>query len=235
MTAQTEARRQFVSFGFYKVSAEWRRLAVAERDEHRREFADSVQHWCQPDTMKVLSYSTVGMRADCDFMLWRICFSLECLQEMAAALSRTRLGAYLALSHHYLGMTRRSQYLMDNSEGSAHLTRGVVKPGEHKYLFVYPFVRTRQWYQLPFEERQRMIHAITKIQGEYTRTQVNVIYSFGLDDQDYIIANETNHPEECMERFMRLRELDAGNFVQNDTPIFTCLQDSLPRVLEKMG
>ncbi len=185
--------------------------------------------------MRVLSYSTVGMRADCDFMLWRICYSLECLQEMAAALARTRLGAYLTLSHLYMGMTRRSQYEMGSGDRSSHLIKGVVKAGAHKYLFVNPMSRTRQWYQLPFEERQRMVHEIIKIHGEFSRSQINVIYSFGLGDHDYIIANETDHPEECMERFMSLREVDAGSFVQQDTPIFTCLQDSLPRVLEKMG
>jgi chlorite dismutase len=235
MTAHKEFRRQFVSFGFLKLNPEWRRLSAAEKAEHRGEFLETVQHWAQPDTMKVLSYSTIGMRADCDMLLWRICYSLDCLQEMSASLRRTQLGSYLAAAHSYLGMTRRSIYEMGENERHAHLAGGVVKPGEHKYLFVYPLVRTRNWYQLPFEERQRMIHELTKIHEEFARIQVNIIYSFGLDSQDYIIANETNHPEECLERYMRLREASAGAFVQSDTPIFSCVQDSLQNVLEKLG
>ena len=202
---------------------------------HREECIDAIQHWAQPDTMKILGYSTVGMRADCEFLLWRICYSLDCLQEMSAALLRTRMGSHLTSTYSYLGMTRRSVYDMGDAAHSAHLARGVLMPGEHKYLFVYPFVRTRNWYQLPFEERQRMIREITKLQGEFSRTQINVIYSFGIDSQDYIIANETDFPEESMERFMRLRETDSGAYVMSDTPIFTCVRDSLRNVLEKLG
>lgn len=235
MTAHQEHRRQFVSFGFFKIDPSWRRLPAEDRAAHRREFVDTVQHWSQPDTMKILSYSTLGMRADCEMMLWRICYSLDCLQEMSAAILRTGLGGFLHIAHNFIGMTRRSVYEMSNEDRHEHLAHGVLKPGEHKYLFVYPFVRTRNWYLLPFEERQRMIHEITKLQGEFKRTQVNVIYSFGLDNQDYIIANETDYPEECMERVMRLREVDSASFVQSDTPIFTCLRDSMQNVLEKLG
>ena len=235
MTSSKEARRQFVSFTFFKIEPAWRRLAASERAEHRREFLDATQRWAQPDTMKILSYSTIGLHADADMMLWRICYSLDCLQEMAASLLRTRLGGYLHTSHNYVGMTRKSVYDMGSADRHEHISSGVLKPGEHKYLFVYPFLRTRQWYLLPFEERQRMVHEITDLQASFPRTQVNVIYSFGIGSQDYIIANETDHPEESMERVMQLRELSAGNYVQSDTPMFTCVRDSMQNVLEKLG
>src|SRR5512146_1861493 len=82
-------RRQVVNFAFFKVQPEWRRLPDVEREEHRHEFAAIVQRWNIADQMKVLSYSTVGIRPECDFMLWRICYSLECLQEMQQELNCT--------------------------------------------------------------------------------------------------------------------------------------------------
>src|SRR5512146_193003 len=103
MTPQKEApRRQVVGFSFYKVMPEWRRLPLEEREEQRREFGDAVRKWQVPETMKVLTYSTVGTRGECDFLLWRICYSLECLQEMSADLLRTRLAGYLETPYSFL-------------------------------------------------------------------------------------------------------------------------------------
>src|SRR5512146_1932170 len=87
-------RRQIVSFTFFKVMPEWRRLPQDEREEHRREAAEVINRWNIPDQMKVLTYSTVGIRPECDFMLWRICYSLECLQSMQQELYSTRLAGY---------------------------------------------------------------------------------------------------------------------------------------------
>jgi chlorite dismutase len=225
-------RRQYVSFTFYEVLPEWRRLPLSEREEHRREFAEAIHKWQTGDTMKVLTYSLVGLRPECHFMLWRICYSLECLQEMVADLLRTRLGGYIHMSNAYLGMTRRSQYDI----GDAHALHGhVLRPGAGKYLFLYPLVRSRSWYLLPFEERQRMVREIISVGEEFHHARLNVLYSFGLDDQDFIMAIETDHPDEYLERVMRLREVEASPYTLRDTPMYTCLNVPLADMLERIG
>jgi chlorite dismutase len=226
-------RRQFVSFSFYRVLPEWRRLPLAEREEHRREFAETIHKWNVPDTMKVLTYSLVGTRSDVDLLLWRICYSVSCLQEMAADLLRTRLGGYVEMPYSYLGMTRRSEYLINPTENEA--MHALVRPGECKYLFVYPLVRTRNWYLLPFEDRQRMVREIVGLNREFPRTHAHVTYSHGLDDQEFLLAVETDHPEDFVERMMRLRELEASPYIQRDSPVFTCVQTGVEDMLEKIG
>jgi chlorite dismutase len=228
----TDNRRQFVSFSFYRVLPEWRRLPLSEREEHRREFADSLNKWCVPDTMGVLTYSLVGTRADADIMLWRICYSLECLQECSSDVLHTKLGGYLRQTHSFLSMTRHSLYQI--SEDHPHF-RGIIKPGDHKYLLVYPLVRTRAWYQLPFEERQRMVNEITKIMRDFPRSQFHVSYSFGLDEQDFVIAIESDHPEDYVEELLRMREAEASAFVQRDHPVFTCVRTDVQEMVEKIG
>lgn len=236
MNAHSEShRRQFVSFTFYRVLPEWRRLPLAEREEQRREFAETIRKWQTSEAMKVLAYSLVGLRADCHFMLWRICYSLECLQEMVSDLLRTRMGGYLEMTNSYLAMTRRSQYDIGSEHTLQASVRGALRPGTCKYLFLYPLVRTRNWYMMPFEERQRMVREIIGIGEDFPTARLNVLYSFGLDDQDFVTAIETDHPDEYLERVMRLREVEASPYTLRDTPMYTCIQLSVEEMLDRVG
>ena len=228
-------RRQVVSFAFFKVQPEWRRLPDAEREEHRREFAEIVHRWTIEDQMKVLSYSTVGIRPECDFMLWRICYSLECLQEMQQEVLSTRLAGYLLTPYSYLAMTKRSQYLIGHVHEGQHDSRGVIKPGGFKYAFIYPFVKTRAWYMLPYEERQRMMSEHIRVGHEYPRVRLNTTYSFGLDDQEFVVAFETDHPEDFLDLVMQLRESEASSYTLRDVPVFTCVQTTPEEMLQRLG
>src|ERR1700748_838019 len=72
-----EVKRQTVGFSFFKVLPEWRRLPAAEKDAHRTAFAEVIKRWNQPGRLLPLTYSTIGLRGDCDMALWRICYSAE--------------------------------------------------------------------------------------------------------------------------------------------------------------
>jgi chlorite dismutase len=228
-------RRQIVSFTFFRVQPEWRRLPQEEREEHRRELAEVIARWNIADQMKVLTYSTVGTRPESDFMLWRICYSLECLQEMQQELLSTRLAGYLQTPYSYLAMTKRSQYLIGHVHEGQHDSRGVIKPGGFKYAFIYPFVKTRAWYLLPYEERQRMMNEHIRVGHEYPRVRLNTTYSFGLDDQEFVVAFESDHPEDFLDLVMQLRESEASSFTLRDVPVFTCVQTSVQEMLERIG
>jgi chlorite dismutase len=228
-------RRQFVSFSFYRILPEWRRLPLAEREEHRQEFAETIRKWNVPDTMKVLSYSLLGMRPDTDMLLWRICYSVSCLQEMSADLTRTRLAGYLETPYSYLGMTRRSEYPIGETARQHHDELRASRPGGAKYLFVYPLLRTRAWYLLPFEDRQRMVAEMVRVSHDFPGMFPYVIYSFGLDDQDFVLAVESDEPDQYVERVMRMREIELSPYTQRDTPMFTCVKTSIQEMLELLG
>jgi len=235
MNDHRDPRRQYVSFNFFKILPEWRRLPIEEREEQRREIAEVIGRWQDADTMKVITYSLVGLRADCDFMLWRICYSLECLQEMVGDVLRTRMGGYLNITNSFLAMTRHSQYDIGRDQTLQGEVRGVLRPGTHKYLFLYPLVRTRTWYVMPFEERQRMVREIIKASEDFPTARLNVLYSFGLDDQDFLTAIETDHPEDHLERVMRMREVDASPYTLRDTPMYTCVRVDVEDMLDQLG
>jgi chlorite dismutase len=225
--------RQILSFSFYKVMPEWRRLSRSERDDHRHEAADVLHRWCLPGELRMLTYSTVGMRADCDMMLWRICYSLECLQKMSTDFLGTRLGGYLQPAHSFLGMTKRSHYQISGTKtGSGDAN---IHPGSCQYLFVYPYVKSRAWYQIPWEERQRIVTEYIRAVEQASRVRLHTTYSYGLDDQEFVIAYETNHPEDFLDLVMKLRETENSTYIVRDTPMFTCLQVSLEEMLERLG
>ncbi len=228
-------RRQIVGFTFYKVQPDWRRLSGGERAEHKRLFAETIQRWNQPGRMLSLSYSTVGLRGDCDMMLWTICYSVDDLNQVRAELLASPLGGYLETPHSFLSMTKRSQYLIGHEHEGQADSRGFLRPGGQRYIFIYPFWKTRAWYLLPIEERQRLMNEHIRVGHEYPRVKLNTTYSFGIDDQEFVVAFETNYPEDFLDLVQRLRETEASAYTLKDTPIFTCIRMTPEDMLERLG
>ncbi len=232
---EKKLKRQTIGFTFFKVLPEWRRLPEAERAAHKQAFADVIKRWNQPGRLLTLTYSTVGLRGDVDMVLWRICYTPEDLNAMTAELLRTPLGGYLESPHNFLAMTKRSQYLIGHEHEGQHDSRGALRPGGQKYIFIYPFWKTRSWYVLPLEERQRLMAEHIRIGHLYPRVKLNTTYSFGLDDQEFVVAFETNYPEDFLDLVQQLRETEISPYTLKDTPIFSCIRMSPEEMLERLG
>jgi chlorite dismutase len=226
-------RRQYVNFAFYKVDPVWRRLPKEERQRGKREFLEVVKSYEQD--MLVISYSLVGIRGDCDFMLWRIGYDPLKLQEMSAQLLATGLGEYLTTPYSYLSMTKRSIYVDRHTHEGQEGTRLRLVPGQFKYLFVYPFVKSKAWYRLTKHARQGMMDEHIEIGHKYPTVRLNTTYSFGLDDQEFVVAFESDKPEHFVDLVMELRHSEATSYTVRDTPTFTCIHRELPEVLDLLG
>ncbi|MBI4543325.1 MAG: chlorite dismutase family protein, partial [Gemmatimonadetes bacterium] len=158
---------------------------------------------------------------------------VDTLQALQAALNRTRLGAHLAVPYSYLAMTRRSIYeIPDEPDGASRL---VIRPSSARYLFVYPFVKTREWYALPLAERQAMMDEHIRVGRRFPNIRLNTTYSYGLDDQEFVVAFEGDDPAEFLDLVMQLRESRASRYTLRDTPTFTCIQMSLWETLDSLG
>ncbi|MBI4355979.1 MAG: chlorite dismutase family protein, partial [Candidatus Omnitrophica bacterium] len=147
-------QRQFVNFRFLSVLPAWRQLPPAERQAGKRAFVQVVDEYRKQ--MMIYTYATLGLKAGCDFLLWRIGADPAAFQEMAGRLLHTPLGAYVTVPHSFLSMTKRSQYI-DKLDPDHQDKRLYVTVAGSKYLFVYPFVKTRDWYTLPLSTRQAMM------------------------------------------------------------------------------
>lgn len=231
----SEAERQLVKYNFYRVDPLWRRLPEAQRQRDKEEFLAVVDEF--DSQMLLRSYSLVGIRGDVDFLLWCVSDTLESLQELAARLYGTGLGKYLTVPYSFLAMTRPSPYVgkhhHEGQEGADAVIRVPRVP--YRYLILYPFMKTAEWYLLPREERQKMMNEHFATGHRYPSVKINTTYSFGLDDQEFMLAFETNSLPDFLELVMELREQKARLYTLRDTPILTCIHKPLKEALRDLG
>jgi chlorite dismutase len=226
-------QRQFVKYTFFKVAPAWRGLPADERAAMKQEVTDVLETFAA--RMLVRIYSTVGTRGDCDLMLWTVSDRLEDFQDLTSRLFGSRMGVYLEMPYSYLAMTRRSQYVDNHIHEGQEGTRLRVKLGDAKYLFVYPFVETRAWYLLPLEERQAIMDVHIKVGHDFPSVRINTAYSFGLDDQEFVVAFESDSPSDFLDLVMKLRETKSSEFTLRDTPIFTCIAMGATEALDSLA
>jgi chlorite dismutase len=229
--AEEKLPAQYVNYVFFKLDPVWRRLPGEERERGKKEFLQAVEEHAQD--MLLRSFSLMGLRSDADFMLWRIGYDLDAFEKMTSALMNTGLGRYLEISYSYFAISRQSIYVGEHTPGF-HNRRYIV-PGEGEYLFVYPFVKTRAWYRLPLEERQRMMNEHMRIGRKHYPVKNNTAYCFGIDDYEFILSFEAENPEKFQDLMMELRESEASSYTELDTPIFTCRRKGLAEILESLG
>lgn len=223
---------RFFDFLFFQVRPAWRFRTQDQRDGDLREFLAAIDGFGKP--IEIRPYSTLGLKKDCDFLLWLVSLDLETLQEFVGLLYKTELGKHLALNYSYLALTRPSQYVGKHAHPPADTDDSSDKV-DFKYLFVYPFTKTHEWYQLPLEERGKMMSQHVGIGHEYPSVKVFTSYSFGLDDPEFVVVFESDSPDDFQKLVMRLRESAVRPYTECDTPIFTCVKRPFEATLRLLG
>ncbi|MBV8517430.1 MAG: chlorite dismutase family protein [Acidobacteria bacterium] len=232
-TRPAPVQRQFVNFMFFRVDRAFRALDANAKADAKRELAEIVTRYQGP--MFVLPYTTVGLKAGVDFMLWRIGYDLDPFQQMVADINRSVLGRYLDVPQSYLAMTKHSQYVDEHVHEGQEGRRLRIVPGKKPFLFVYPFVKTRDWYLLPMAERQRIMNEHIAIGHNYPRVKINTTYSFGLDDQDFVVAFESDTADEFLDLVQELRETESSKYTVRDTPMYTCRRTTIEAILDSIA
>jgi chlorite dismutase len=226
--------RQYVRYLFYRALPSWRALPPEQRAQARTDLLAALEPFAA--RLPVLrAYSTMGTRGDADFAFWAVSERLEDFQDLHAAVLASPLGAHLDTAYSFLAMTKRSQYVDTHVHAGQEGTRTRIRPLGRKYLFVYPMVKKREWYRLPAEERQRIMDEHIKTGHEFPRVKINTTYSFGLDDQEFVVAFESDYPADFLDLVERLRASESSRYTERETPIFTCVAGSIAEVLELLG
>ena len=232
--ASEPGQRQFVKFTFFKVAPEWRRLDDDDRARQMSGFAAVVEAWSERNLVRC--YSTIGTRGDTDFMVWQVSYELDDIQLMAGELLGTALGGYLTTPYSYLSMTKHSAYVEKYAgPGQDRATRLTLAPGAHRCLFVYPLTKMREWYGLPAEERQQIMNQHIAIGATYSSVKINTTYSFGLDDQEFVLAFETDAPSDFLDLVQELRGSVSSAYTLSDVPIFTCISSTAHDMLRALA
>jgi chlorite dismutase len=198
----------------------WRRLPDSERRSTCADFIQSVQ---ASREVKTFAYSMVGLQAGVDLMLWRLAPSLDALEDSAAAALRCGMGTWMSVRESFLGVIQPSQYVKKPTPQEQSLFSGE----RSRYLIVYPFTKSTDWYLLDKEARQKVMNEHMKIGHGYPQVRQLLAYSFGLDDQDFVVAYETDDLIAFGELVRALRSTESRRSMVRDTPILTGIHRSV--------
>jgi chlorite dismutase len=220
------ADRHFVKFTFLKLDPAWRRLRPDDRARDKREFAAACNDFAEDHFLR--GYSLVGTRGDADLMLRVAAPRLEPIHELHVLLNQSGLMHYADISHSYLAMTKESVY---SDEPQPLAPR---EGSERRYLIVYPMWKRRDWYRLPDEERMRIMKSHIEVGRRYGSIEINTAYSFGLDDQEFVVSFNADDPGEFLDLVQELRGTESSAYTLSETPIFTCISASVERALDAL-
>jgi chlorite dismutase len=219
--------RNYVKYTFVKVDPAWRRRSAAERGEDKRQFAAACREFADDHYLR--TYSLVGTRGDCDLMVRAVAARLEPIHELHVLLNQSGLMRYAELPYSYLAMTKESPYT-DEPDRPLEPRRGA----DSRYLIVYPMWKKREWYGLSAKERMRVMRDHIAVARRFTSIETNTAYSFGLDDQEFVVAFDTDDPAEFLDLVQELRGTESSAYTASETPIFTCISASIERALDAL-
>lgn len=216
----------FFNFSFFKIDPKWRWMADLAKEESAREVENVIKN----SGIKFRSYSTLGIRDDADFLFWFSAKTVEEIQSITSKLYLTIFGKYISPTRTYLSCTRPSIYAR-----KGRVISFVAGNDPKKYAIVYPFVKTREWYLLSKEERQQMMDEHIDVSQKYPQITLNTTYSFGIGDQDFMLAFETDELRDFQNLIMDLRETQVSRYVQQDVPMIVCVKKDIIPLITSLG
>jgi len=219
--------RNYVKYTFLKVDPAWRRRSAEERAADKAEFAAACNEFASVNYLR--AYSLVGTRGDCDLMVRAIAPSLDPIHELHVLLNQSGLMRWANVPYSYLAMTKESPY-SDQPEQPLAPREGA----DSKYLIVYPMWKKREWYGLAPEERMAVMREHIAVARRFSGIETNTAYSFGLDDQEFVVAFDADDPSEFLDLVQELRSTESSAYTASETPIFTCIRSSVERALDAL-
>jgi chlorite dismutase len=217
------AERSFLKLTFLKVDPAWRRRDPEDRARDKREFLVACEEWGADHFLR--AYSLVGTRGDADLMLRMASPSLEPIHELHVLLNQSGLMRWAEVAHSYLALTKHSPYADEPRPLAPRPESG------RRFLIVYPMWKKRSWYALPAEERMRIMRGHIEVGRRHPTIDINTAYSYGLDDQEFVVSFDADDPAEFLDLVQELRSTESSAYTESETPIFTCISTSVDRAL----
>lgn len=211
MAQSSAATSQFTAFWLYSRRDSWQASTHQDWDAVVSEFASTLS---DSDVTVRGVYSLMGLRPDVDLMIWVHAPQLDQLQKLAVKLDQTAIGRALHRADGYIGTAGMSQY--DPTHGPA-FVKGLTP---RRYLSVYPFIKTPEWYLMDYQERRQMMVEHGQMATPWPNLQTNTVESFGIQDQEFIVALEDDSPKDLVDMVKKLRDAEVRIYTALDTPIY---------------
>lgn len=211
MSQSPVAPSQFTAFWLFARRDNWRETTHATWDAS----VDEITGVLEASDVTVRGvYSTIGLRADVDLIIWVHAPRLDQLSALAVQLDQTNIGRSLRRADGYIGTAGMSQY--DPTHGPAFI-KGMPP---RRYLSVYPFIKTPEWYLIDYQERRKMMVEHGQMAAPWPNLQTNTVESFGIQDQEFIVALEDDNPKDLVDMVKKLRDAEVRIYTSLDTPIY---------------
>ena len=219
-------QRNFVKYTFMKLDPGWRRRSAEERAADKREFAAACNDFAEDHFLR--AYSLVGTRGDADLMLRMVSRSLDPIHDFHVLLNQSGLMRWAEIPYSYLAMTKESPYSDEPQPLAPREGSG------SRYFIVYPMWKKREWYGLSPGERMRVMRSHIETGRRYSGIEINTAYSFGLDDQEFVVSFNADDPGEFLDLVQELRGTESSAYTESETPIFTCIAATVERALDAL-
>jgi len=214
---------QYHNYIFFSVRHEFHLLTSAKQTAYKKAFLTVFEKEKQ---VVNATYTTTGLKANTTLLIWFQADSIEAIQEFLNKLLHTNLGSYLVITYTLFGMTRQTQYSA-KATGHLHTAR---KGG--KYLIIYPFTKTKEWYMLDFDTRRKLMGGHVSVGKNYPQIEQLLLYSYGIDDNEFIVSYEMDDLSAFQSLVMELRSDAVRGYTQKDTPIFTSIYRTAKEALD---
>ena len=219
------AERTFIKFTFLKIDPAWQRREREARAQDKRELLAACEDYAVDRPLR--AYSTVGTRGDVDLLIVTQSQSLHEIHSFHVVLGQSGLAKWATIPYSYLAMTKPSPY-------SGAETRTELLTSKYRYAFVYPMEKKREWYRLDAGERRRIMGDHIETGRRYPQITINTAYSFGIDDQEFVVSFECDEPGDFLDLVQELRATESSAWTLRDTPICSCVAMSIGHALDAL-
>jgi chlorite dismutase len=184
-----------------------------------------------PEGVVTETHSLIGLKPGIDLLVWQLAGSVDALEEESARILRSGMGRWLAVRESFTGLVGDSQYVVRPTCQEQSLFEGE----RQRYLIVYPFTKLTEWYLTSREVRQGSMNEHMRVGHTYPQVRQLLANSFGLDDQDFLVAYETDDLPAFSALVRELRGTEGRRSTVRDTPILLGVHRSAREIVELLG
>lgn len=173
-------------------------------------------------------YDVSAFRADADILIWWHAPTVEVLQDAYAAVRRSALGEVLEPVWSQIGIHRQAEF------NKAHVPNFLANNDQLRYVCVYPFVRSYDWYVLPEAKRGELLREHGALARPYPDVRANTIAAFALGDYEWLLAFESDELYRIVDLMRELRASETRLHVREELPFFTGVRREIDDLVERL-
>jgi len=217
MTTEEVLQRTLNHYALISFKEAYWSLSAGERGDFHKNWLTALRSSAQ----KVDIFQ--GTESDVDLVVWS---ALTVSDTKDPAVFFEKLAIAMSSYRHLIeqkdllwGFTRPSQYSKARSKQEI----DPFAETHRSYLIIYPFSKTTEWYLMSREARQGMMNEHIRIGKQYEDISQLLLYSFGLQNQEFVVVYETDDLTRFSDLVNELRDTEARRYTLRDTPLHTAV------------